>query len=278
MKFGKIEIFPIVENSFKIDGGAMFGVIPKVIWEKLVTSDVFNRVTLDINVFLVKTGGKNILIDVGMGNALTEKQKKIFGIEKDSQLEIGLAKLGLKPEEIDYVILSHLHSDHAGGIVKFNQNKEKIPSFPKAKYVAQKKEFEEAISPDERTAATYFVDNLKLLEKENLWQLIEGDAPILPEIKVFNSSGHTGGHQTVLISSPGEKILFPGDIIPTVHHLKIAYVAGVDLFPVETMKIKKEFIEHCLSDGWLLAFDHDVNVKIGKLKKIEDKLEVEKLA
>jgi glyoxylase-like metal-dependent hydrolase (beta-lactamase superfamily II) len=277
MRFGKIEIFPIVENSFKIDGGAMFGIIPKVMWEKLVTADVFNRVTLDLNVFLIKASGKNILIDTGMGNALTEKQKKLFGIEKDSQLENELSNLGLKPEDIDYVILSHLHSDHAGGIVNLNQNGEKTPQFPKAKHIVQKKEWELALEPDERTAATYFVDNLKLLEKENLWQLVEGEVEILPEIKVLNSGGHTGGHQAVLISSNKEKILYPGDVIPTSYHLKTAYVAGVDLFPVETMKKKKDFIERCLHEGWYIAFDHDVNIKIGKIKKVESELSVEKI-
>ncbi len=274
MKFGNFEIFSIVENSFKIDGGAMFGVVPKIIWERLVPSDEFNRVKLDLNLLLVKTKEENVLIDAGMGDALSEKHKKIYGIEKPSNLKQKLSDLDLTPEDIDLVVLTHLHADHSGGVVKLDESGRKIPRFPNARHIVQIKEWNDAMSPDERTSATYFTENLKILEDSNLLELIDGKDEVAKGIKVKSTGGHTPGHQVVFIEDGNNKILWPGDIIPTASHLKIPYVASVDLFPLETMTVKRKFLDMCIDDGWLLAFDHDVNIKLGKLEKsgIEIKL------
>lgn len=277
MKFGEFEIFSIVENSFKIDGGAMFGVVPKIIWERLVPADEFNRVKLDLNLLLVKTDGENILIDAGMGDALGEKHKKIYGIEKPSSIEKSLSDLNLIPEDIDLVILTHLHADHAGGVVKLNESKKRACRFPNARHVVQIKEWNEAMSPDERTSATYFTENLKLLEESNLLELVDGEDEVADGIRVVNTGGHTPGHQVVLIENEENKILWPGDIIPTASHLKIPYVASVDLFPLETMELKRKFLNMCINDGWLLAFDHDLNIKLGKLEKMGEEIKVKKI-
>ena len=267
MKFGNFEIFSILENSFKIDGGAMFGVVPKTIWEKLAPPDEKNRVKLDLNLLLLRSEGENILIDAGMGNALSEKHKKIYGIEKPSNLEGKLSELDLTPEDIDLVILTHLHADHAGGVVKLDNSGRKIPRFPNARHIVQIKEWNDAMSPDERTSATYFPENLKLLRDFNLLELVDGEDEVAKGIKVVPTGGHTHGHQAVLIEDREGKILCAGDIIPSTSHLKIPYVASVDLFPLETMAQKKFFLDMCINDGWLLAFDHDVSIKLGKLEK-----------
>jgi glyoxylase-like metal-dependent hydrolase (beta-lactamase superfamily II) len=277
MKFGNFEIFSIVENSFKIDGGAMFGVVPKIIWERLVPSDEFNRVKLDLNLLLVKTGGENILIDAGMGDALSEKQKKIYGIEKPSALEKKLSDLDLTPEDIDLVILTHLHADHAGGVVKLNESGKKTPRFPNARHIIQIKEWNDAMSPDERTTATYLTENFKLLKEHDLLELVDGEDEVAKGIKVTSTGGHTPGHQVVFIEDGNNKIMWPGDIIPTASHLKIPYVASVDLFPLETMELKRKFLNMCINDGWLLAFDHDVNIKLGKLEKSGIEIKVNKV-
>jgi glyoxylase-like metal-dependent hydrolase (beta-lactamase superfamily II) len=277
MKLGDIEIFSFVENRFKIDGGAMFGVVPKIIWEKMVNCDEKNRVDLDLNLFLVKTKNKNILIDAGMGETLTDRMKRIYGIEKNSNLNQGLAKFGLKPEDIDLVIPTHLHMDHAGGVVKFNENDEKVPTFPNARHIIQSQEWEDALCPDERTMATYFPENFFILRDFNLLDLVDGEKEIEPGIKVILTGGHTRGHQAVLIDTGNEKILCPGDILPTQNHLKIPYVASVDTYPLETMKVKKDFLERCLNDGWHVAFDHDTELKLAKLEKKEDKIEIIKV-
>ena len=277
MKFGKFEIFSIVENSFKIDGGAMFGVVPKIIWEKLTPPDEKNRVKLDLNLLLVISETENILIDAGMGDALSERQKKIYGIEKPSDLEKKLSKLNLTPEDIDLVILTHLHADHAGGVVKMDESGKKACRFPNARHIVQIKEWNDAMSPDERTSATYFTENLKLLEESNLLELVDGEDEIAKGIKIVNTGGHTPGHQAVLIEDGENKILCPGDIIPSASHLRIPYVASVDLFPQQTMAQKRKFLDMCTDDGWLLAFDHDTNIKLGKLEKTGNEIKVNKV-
>jgi glyoxylase-like metal-dependent hydrolase (beta-lactamase superfamily II) len=277
MRFGNFEIFSIVENSFKIDGGAMFGVVPKIIWERLVPSDEFNRVKLDLNLLLVKTKGENVLIDAGMGDALSEKHKKIYGIEKSSNLEGKLSKLNLTPEDIDLVILTHLHADHSGGVVKLDESGRRAPRFPNARHIVQIKEWNDAMSPDERTSATYFTENLKLLKDFDLLELIDGEEEVAKGIKVIPTGGHTPGHQAVLIEDGENKILSAGDIIPSTSHLKIPYVASVDLFPLETMTVKRKFLDMCINFGWLLAFDHDVNIKLGKLEKSGIEIKVDKV-
>jgi len=277
LKLGDKEVYSIVDNSFKIDGGAMFGVVPKVIWERLMVPDESNMITLDLNLLLVKTGGKNILIDCGIGNALSEKQKKIYGVEKDSNLEKSLLEIGLKPEDIDLVILSHLHLDHAGGIVKFNSKEEKIPRFPRAKYVIQIEEWKYALQPDERTQATYFMENFMAIDECGGVELVSGDKEIVPGIKVKLTGGHTKGQQVVFIQGGGKTILYPGDIIPTISHLKIPYVAGVDIYPLEVMEVKKKLIQDCLEHNWMIAFDHEIETKLCYLEKINDKIEVKKV-
>jgi glyoxylase-like metal-dependent hydrolase (beta-lactamase superfamily II) len=274
MKIGSFEIFSILENSFKIDGGAMYGVVPRIIWQKFNPPDADNMVKLDINLLLVKADGENILIDAGIGDALSERQKKMFGVEKPSGLEKGLSQASLKPEDIHLVLLTHLHADHAGRVIKLDGDGKKLPRFPNARHVVQLKEWMEAMQPDERTSATYFSSNLKLLEQERLLELIDGEDQVADGVKLINTGGHTPGHQAVFIEDGQTRIVCPGDIIPSTHHIRMPYVAAVDLFPRETMQQKKRFLQMCSEDGWLLAFDHDLKVKLGKLEAKEVGFEV----
>jgi len=274
MKFGRFEISPLVENSFKIDGGAMFGVVPKIIWEKLIPPDEKNRVKLDINLLLIKADGENILVDAGMGDALSERQRKMYGIEKSSNLEKELSRHHLTPEDIHLVILTHLHADHAGGVIKLEEKGKKVPRFSNARHVVQISEWEDAMHPDERTSAAYFTSNLNILKEEKLLELVDGEDEVAEGIKLINTGGHTPGHQAILIEDRGNKILYPGDIIPSVHHLKIPYVAAVDLYPRETMAQKRRFLDMCVNHGWILAFDHDLKVKLGRLEEKEGEVTV----
>jgi len=264
MKFGRF-----LENSFKIDGGAMYGVVPKIIWQKLNPPDADNMVKLDINLLLVRADGENILIDAGMGDALSERQKKMFGVDRPSGLERGLSQAGVRSEDIHLVLLTHLHADHAGGVIALDKDGKKLPRFPNARHVVQLKEWMEAMEPDERTSATYFTPNLKLLGQEKLLELVDGEDQVADGVKLINTGGHTPGHQAVLIEDGDNRILCPGDIIPSTCHLRIPYVAAVDLCPRETMQQKKRFLQMCSEDGWLLAFDHDLKVKLGKLEHKE---------
>lgn len=266
MKLDKFEIFSIVENSFKIDGGAMYGVVPKIIWQKFNPPDHNNLVKLNINLLLIRADGENILVDAGIGDALSERQKKMFGVERSSALEKELSELDLVPEDIHLVLLTHLHADHAGGVIKLGKDGRKLPRFPNARHVVQLKEWQEAMQPDERTSATYFTSNLKLLEQEKLLELVDGEDEVARGVRLLNTGGHTPGHQAVLIEDGDKRIIWAGDIIPSTYHLRIPYVAAVDLFPRETMEQKKKFLQMCSGNGWLLAFNHDLTVRLGKLE------------
>jgi glyoxylase-like metal-dependent hydrolase (beta-lactamase superfamily II) len=277
MKLGDFEIYSLLENIFHLDGGTMFGVVPKVLWSKLVFPDENNLIEMHLNLVLVRTGDANILIDAGLGDSLNDKMKKIYGQTTPSNLESELAKHDLKPEDVTDVIFTHLHTDHSSGAIKLKSSGEKSLRFPKARHYVQKQEWEDATHPNERTAAAYPTDSLTLLRKSGVLETIKGEVEITEGIRVWKTGGHTPGHQAVIVESKGQVLICPADIIPMSAHLKAPYIAGVDLNPLETMERKKEIIQRCVNDGWLLAFDHDVEVKICKLEKAGDKIEIKKI-
>lgn len=266
LQLGGFQIFSLVEGRFHLDGGAMFGIVPKIMWEKLIPPNDKNLIALDCNLLLIKTKGKNVLVDSGLGDVLTDRERKIYAAYNPSNLEVGLLGLGVRPEEVDLVILSHLHADHACGTIK-TENGQEVPRFKKAKVILQKSEWEDAINPDERTAAGYLMNHLSILNENKVLELVEGEAEILPGIKVVKTGGHTEGHQGVEISANGQKLIYYADLVPTSHHLKPHYVASLDLYPRQTMKVKKKIIPEAIEQGWYIAFDHDLKIKIAKLKK-----------
>jgi len=262
MKLGEFEVISIYENKFRIDGGAMFGVVPKLLWSKLVAADEDNMITLDIFPLLVRTRHNNVLIDLGIGGALNEKLKKMYGVDGPSQLEASLMKAELSANDIDTVIFTHLHADHALGGLKFNDDGQVMKLFPRATFYAQKLEIEDALNPNERTAATYFPD---LLRHYGEIRAIDGDGKIVDGVAVVRTGGHTRGHQAVFIQSGSESLIYPGDIVPTSLHLKPAYIGAVDTFPLDTLRQKKAIIQECLNNSRYLAFDHESQMSICKL-------------
>lgn len=270
MKFGNCELFVLSDGTFWIDGGANFGVIPKVLWSKLTPVDELNRVELKINCLLVKKDGKNILVDTGLGDKYNEKFKNTFKINRTENLLDSLKNIGLTPEDIDIVINTHLHFDHCGGNTRIINNKI-VPTFPKAKYVIQKGEWEDAMNPTERTRSTYLKENFVPIKDAGLLWIIEGDTEILPDIKTIVSGGHTTYNQMVLIVEGDKKAFYPGDVIPSTLYIKPHYVSGYDLYPVEVMRKKKELLEKAFNEHWLIIFDHDTKVEMGYLKKEDAK-------
>ncbi|MEW6684625.1 MAG: MBL fold metallo-hydrolase [Candidatus Edwardsbacteria bacterium] len=272
MKFRSMEIFLLSDGKFALDGGAMFGVVPKVIWERLSTPDEKNRIELGLNCLLIETKGKKILIDTGIGDKFSKKIAEIYGIDKKDTLISSLKKIGVSPNNIDIVINTHLHFDHCGGNTIRTEDGKIVPTFPKAKYFIQKKEWEDAISPNERTKASYLAENfLPLLEFKQL-ELIEGDIEIVPGIKTLVTGGHTEGHQSILIQDGEKTAIYFGDLIPTTSHLKIPFVMGYDLYPLVTMGKKKELLKKAKEEEWLLIFEHDLKIGIVCSKDLEKPL------
>ena len=278
MKLGKFQIDVIVENRSMVDGGMMFGVVPKKIWEKSLEVTAENQIAMDLNLFVIRTEDKTILVDTGLGEMLTEKQRKIYGVvNSPSKLLEGLDRLGLTPEDFDYVILTHLHLDHAGGCVRPDDKGEPISRFPNAEYIVQKLEWEAANNPDDRSQAAY--DKSKYIPVHNNGQLriIDGSSMLIDGIELVLTGGHTLGHQGVIIYSDNEKLFLFADIVPFSMHLRPAYVASADLFPLETIKIKKDLMPRLAQRGWYLGFDHDIDIKVCKIVDTGLKLAAEKI-
>lgn len=265
MKLGKFEINILHDGFFRLDGGAMFGVVPKVIWDRLEPADDHNRILLAVNPVLVRTGEHNILIDTGMGSKYEAKELEIYQIELPRGLIPELHRLEVPPEKIDYVINSHLHFDHIGGNTYKDLDGAIKPTFSNARYVMQKGEFEDAVTPSARTHASYNPDDVVPLQSTGQILLIDGDTDILPGIRARVTGGHTRNHQIIEIESEGEKALFLADLIPTSSHIKVPYVMGYDLFPADTAKFKEELLKEAVQGNYLLIFEHSPRVKAGRV-------------
>ncbi len=270
MDFGKFNFTIISDGNFWLDGGAMFGVVPKVLWNKLNPADDQNRIRLALNCLVIDTRGKKVLIDTGVGEKLSEKFKGIYRIERELCLLDSLRKNGIEPEDIDFVINTHLHFDHCGGNTRIIENK-LTTTFPRAKYIIQKREWYDATHPNERTKASYLVENFIPIEENGQLVLIDGDAEILPGIRVILTNGHTKGHQSVSIQSENRTAIYLGDLVPTTSHLKIPYIMGYDLFPLDIIKKKKEILGRALKERWLLIFEHDPKYPFGYLEERDGK-------
>lgn len=263
MQIGDFQLDIISDGTLRLDGGAMFGIVPKVVWEKIAMPDEKNRILIGLNCLLIRTPKDNILIDTGVGEKWSEKQLSIYAISHPPTILTSLANLGLKAEDISIVINTHLHFDHAGGNTRFNEKGEIAATFPNARYYVQESEYHHACNPHERDKASYLAEN---------WQALEGQIhftkktqEIIPGITVFCVPGHNLDTQLVKITQGDTTVVFLADIIPTTAHLPIAWVMGYDLYPVELMEQKKLLIQQAISQNWICIFEHDAKIPAGQI-------------
>jgi glyoxylase-like metal-dependent hydrolase (beta-lactamase superfamily II) len=278
MKLGKFEIYPLTDGFFGLDGGAMFGVVPKVLWEKHHPPDSKNRIRLALGTLLIKAHGYNILVDTGIGNKGDARFWDIYAIDRTPSLEDSLLKHHLTPRDVNIVINTHLHLDHAGGNTRMDDHHRIVPAFPNAKYYIQRQEWESAIHPNERTKGSYRSEDFVVLQERGLIQFVEGNTQIQEGISVIETPGHTGHHQSALVESEGKKALFLGDLIPTTTHIPYPYIMGYDLFPLTTLETKKKILGRVYEEHWLLVFQHDPNVRMGYLKEVKGQFVVEAIS
>src|SRR3990172_7254940 len=269
MEFGEFEIFPVSDGTFRLDGGAMFGVVPRTLWEVSNPPDEKNRVLLVMNPLLIKAGGEKILVETGIGGKGDEKFRSIYGIERNPGLGGSLRKIGLIEEDVSIVINTHLHFDHAGGNTLAGAGGGLRPALPRARYIVQRGEFEKAMSPNERERASYRAEDFVPVKEAGLFELIDGDREITKGVSVFRAPGHNRDIPLVRIESGGRTAVVLSDIIPTAAHLKYPWIAGYDLFPLETLRLKKEIVEKAAAGGGLLFFFHHPQVKAGHVR-LED--------
>ena len=261
---GALRIHAIQAGGQKLDGGAMFGVVPKPLWERRIPADERNRIQLGMRCLLIEHKSGLILIDTGAGNKETDKFYDIYGIENKgttgpTALEDGLAQLGVKPEDISLVINSHLHFDHAGGNTFKDEKGVVRPSFPKARYLVQRGEYRYATHPNERTSASYFAPNYEPLREAKSLVLADGEREIADGIRAIPTPGHVPFHQGILIESQGERAFFLGDLVPTTSHLPLAGIMGYDVEPLVTLETKRTILARAKQERWLVVFEHDAD-------------------
>lgn len=256
LKLGDFELFWLNGGSFELDGGAMFGVVPKVLWSKKYPADGDNYVTLINAPILVKTPDALIIIESGLGNKLTEKQKKIFRVKEEWQILSDLDQLGISRHDIDYLILTHCDFDHSGGVVMYEEGDLKI-TFPNARHIIQKKEWEDVLSPNKRSANSFWPINHDLLKESSNLYIVDGNIEIKPGIKVFHTGGHNRGHQIIELESRGEKAIHMGDLIPTHAHFNPLWVMAYDNFPLDVISLREEWENKGIEANAWFTFYHD---------------------
>ena len=277
MKLGAFDIQPVTDGRFRLDGGAMFGVVPKILWEKCCQPDEQNRISLGLNCLLIRAGRKNILVDTGLGDKEDAKFQEIFAVERIPTLRDSLKMQGLQPEDIHMVVNTHLHFDHAGGNT-VRENGAIVPTFPRAKYFVQGGEYEDAARANERTRASYRRENFTPVAHVDQWEFMDGETELVPGVSVVVTEGHTRHHQSIKIESEGQIAFYLGDLIPTVSHLPLPYIMGYDLYPLQTLETKRWVLDRALSENWLLIFEHDPRVLMGRVRKdIEGKFYLEEV-
>jgi len=277
MKLGAFDIQPVTDGRFKLDGGAMFGVVPKVIWETCCQADEQNRIQLGLNCLLIRARGKNILVDTGLGDKEDAQFRDMFAVERIPTLRDSLKTYGLQPEDIHMVINTHLHFDHAGGNT-VRENGSVVSTFPRAKYFVQGGEYEDAARANERTRASYRRENFTPIAHVDQWEFLDGDLELLPGVSVMITEGHTRRHQSIKIESEGQIAFYLGDLIPTVSHLPLPYIMGYDLYPLQTLETKRWVLNRAFEENWLLVFEHDPRVLMGRVRKdVEGKYYLEEV-
>jgi glyoxylase-like metal-dependent hydrolase (beta-lactamase superfamily II) len=265
---GSVRIHAIEAGLQRLDGGAMFGVVPRPLWERRIPPDARHRIPLALRCLLIEAPEGLILVDTGVGNKEDEKFTGIYGIENEgnpTRLEDGIRAAGFAPEDVEMVVLTHLHFDHAGGATLRTEGGALEPAFPQARYVVQEEELRFSGIRNERIRASYLPGNIQPVTEAGLWHLVKGETELTRGIQLLPTPGHTPHHQSVIIESDGEVACYLADICPTTAHIPLPWIMGYDLEPLVTLETKRTLWDRARQEEWLLIFEHDAQVPWGVL-------------
>ena len=280
MKIGKYDLYSVETSEFGLDGGAMFGIIPKPVWEKKVSADELNRVNMVTRSLLLVSDEKKILIDTGNGTKWEEKYKQIYDINTDQyNIEKSLGKYGFNSEQITDVICTHMHFDHIGGNTKIKSG-EVVPTFPNAKYWISEENWKLANHPSQKDAGSFIEHDWKVLAENQMIEIIDGREPFIEGIETFVTHGHTPGLLHPIVSDGSNKLFYGADIFPMVAHIPIPWVMAYDVQPVVTMEEKQKLLQKMEREDWILFFEHDPHIqactvhKDGKHYKLNKEIKI----
>ena len=267
---GRLTVHALEAGRLRLDGGAMFGAVPKTLWERRATPDARNRIPCAMRCLLIEHDAGLVLVDTGLGNKENEKFLDIYGVENAgadgrTALEDALGALGHVPGDVAWVINTHLHFDHAGGDTRRDPNGAVLPAFPRARYVVQRGELEFARHTNERTQGSYLTHNFAGID----FSLVDGETEVLPGIRCLPTPGHVPFHQSVVVESGGERACFLADLVPTSAHLPLPWIMGYDLEPLRTLESRRALYAHAEAEGWRLVFEHDPRMVAGRLTREE---------
>lgn len=280
MKFGDYRVEIIPDAEFRLDGGAMFGVVPRVVWERVCPPDELNRIRMNMNCLFIDTGKEKMLVETGIGEKWTPREIERYGIDRRRPLAGSLFEItGCRPSDISIVIDTHLHFDHAGGntinsgqlSVVNGQSETAVPQFPNARYLVSKSEFDHAENPHERDRASYRPENWRPIEESGQLELMPDSYEVVDGLHIEQVRGHSETMQTVRLDRGGRTLYAFADLVPTRHHLPPAWIAGFDLYPVETLNFKKRILPLAVRDEWTCLFYHDPEMPLGRIEKSGDK-------
>jgi glyoxylase-like metal-dependent hydrolase (beta-lactamase superfamily II) len=272
VRVGRYEIASIVDAFYALDGGAMFGVVPRPLWERKMAPDARNRVRLACRslVAVDREGRRAILVDDGIGEGWDAKRADIYAIDRSAGgLDAGLARLGLSRDAVTDVVLTHLHFDHAGGTTRRGPDGRVELGFPRATHHVQRRAWQLAHAPSEKDAGSFRAEDFELLQHSNLLHLVEGDATLFPDVEIIASEGHTAGQQIPRFHGDGTHVTFCGDVIPTHAHLRTSWVMAYDVLPLTTIEEKKVLMAEALEDDGVLVFEHDPLMAACRLREEE---------
>jgi glyoxylase-like metal-dependent hydrolase (beta-lactamase superfamily II) len=273
LKIGDIRVHALEAGIQWLDGGAMFGVVPRPLWEKKIPPDDRHRIPLALRCLLIEAPNALVLVDTGIGNKENEKFKKIYGVDNEgspTRLEDALASSGFQPGDVEMVVSTHLHFDHSGGNTFHKEDGSLGASFPKARYIMNGGELNFAVSPNERIQASYMAKNFSPLAEAGLVDTVDGESLLVEGVRLLPTPGHTPYHQSVVVESQGEKAIFLADLCPTAAHLPLPWIMGYDLEPLVTLQTKKVIWEKIKEEGWTLIFQHDVTTPWGQMDPGEE--------
>ena len=266
MNLGNWQLDTVSGGPLRLDGGAMFGVVPRAVWERKTTPDDQNRVQLATNCVLARDGRHTVLIDTGYGTRRTEREQSDFAIPSGDHLIESLSRLNVSVEDVDTVVFSHLHFDHVGGGARLDDGRHSMLTFPKATYVTGQIEWEDATSNTVEIAGAYPADNILPLKQAKQLKLLGDGQQIVPGMQALHTGGHTRGHQAIVIESGGHTAIYLGDFCPTHVHMRMLWVLGFDTYPIDTRRRKPEVLGKAADAGWLVLWDHDPTMVAARIQ------------